>query len=56
MAAKNPITWIIDPTRRLTVVGFDVGDAFEAIAIAVGLAALALLLAFTQLQRRLRVA
>jgi ABC-2 type transport system permease protein len=56
LAAKNPITWIIDPTRRLTVVGFDAGDMFEAIGIAMALASLALLLAFTQLQRRLRVA
>jgi len=55
MAAKNPITWIIDPLRRLTLVGFDLGDMFAAIGIAAVLAGLALLLAFSQLQRRLAV-
>ncbi len=53
MAAKNPLTWIIDPTRRLVVVGFDAGDAAEATAIVAGFAALSLAVAFGQLRRRM---
>ncbi len=52
IAAKNPITWVVDPTRRLVVVGFDAGDAAEAVAITAGLAAAALAVAFLQLRRR----
>jgi ABC-2 type transport system permease protein len=53
LAKRNPITWMIDPTRRLTVVGFSWGDAGQAIGIAAGLAALGVLVAFRSLRRRM---
>ena len=51
--------WLIDPEVfpfYLFVVGFDLGQAFKAIAVSGTLAVFALVLATSQLRRRLRVA
>lgn len=52
-ARRNPMTWIIDPTRELTVTGFDAGTAFQAVGTAAGLALFGVLVAFHQLHRRM---
>lgn len=52
VAAKNPITWIIDPLRRLVVVGFDWGDAAETAGVAAALAVVCVGIAFVELRRR----
>ncbi|MFV2038987.1 MAG: ABC transporter permease, partial [Acidimicrobiales bacterium] len=53
-ARRNPMTWIIDPTRELTVTGFEVGAALRAIGIAAALAVVGVAVAFYQLRRRMR--
>lgn len=52
VAAKNPITWIIDPTRRLSIEGFDWGDTGQALGVGAAFAAFGLTVAFSQLRRR----
>jgi ABC-2 type transport system permease protein len=54
VAQHNPITWMIDGMRYQIVVGFDAKEAFKAIAVAGVLALVALMLASSQLRRRLR--
>jgi hypothetical protein len=56
VAQHNPITWMIDGMRYQVVVGFDATEALKAIAVAGGLAVVALALASGQLRRRLRAA
>lgn len=56
VARRNPITWIIDPLRRLTVFGWDWGDAVQAMLVGLVLAFVASLVALTQLRWRLRTA
>jgi ABC-2 type transport system permease protein len=51
LAARNPITWIIDPLRRLVVVGFDWSDAAETVGVAAALAAVCVGIAFVELRR-----
>ncbi len=53
LAAANPITWIIDPTRRLSVEGFTWADAGQAIGLAAALGAVGIAVAFGQLRRRM---
>lgn len=53
VAAKNPITWIIDPVRRLSIDGFDWGDAGQAIGTSTAFAGCSLAVAFWQLRRRM---
>ena len=53
VARNNPITWIVDPTRRLVIEGFDWSDAASAIAITGALAVVAIAIALTQLRWRL---
>ena len=53
IAEQNPITWVIDPTRELTVVGFDLATAVEAVAVAAGIGAIGVVVAFLQLRRRM---
>lgn len=52
LASVNPITWIIDPTRRLTVEGFSWGDAGQAIGVAGSLAVVGVAVAFRALSVR----
>lgn len=52
LAAKNPITWIIDPARRLSIDGFAWDDTAQALGVSAGLAAVGLAVAFRQLRRR----
>jgi len=56
VAQHNPVTWMIDGMRYQIIVGFDLGQAFKAIAVSGTLAVFALVLATSQLRRRLRVA
>ncbi len=52
-AQRNPITWVIDPTRELVLEGFDLGAAVQAVGVAAGVAMLGVLAAFVQLRRRM---
>lgn len=52
VARRNPITWVIDPARRLTLEGFEWGDVGQAVGIAAAIAAFGLLVGFRQLRRR----
>ena len=56
VAQHNPITWMIDGMRHQVIVGFDGEEALKAIAVAGAIAVLAILLALSQLRRRLRAA
>ncbi len=53
VAENNPITYVINPTRELTVVGFDASTALEAVAIAGAIGLLGVLVAFLALRRRM---
>ncbi len=53
MAENNPITFIIDPLRRMILGGFDVSDAAQAILVSGGLAVLMMLFALWQLRIKL---
>lgn len=53
VAEVNPLTWMIDGARHQVIVGFDVGEAAIALAVAGGLVVLSFWLAIRQLQRRL---
>lgn len=53
VAERNPITWIIDPTRRLAVVDFSWSDLGQALGIAALVAALGIGLAARQMRMRL---
>jgi ABC-2 type transport system permease protein len=53
LAANNPLTWIIDPVRRLIVIEFTWADAARAVAVAGGLAAGGVGVAFLALRRRM---
>jgi ABC-2 type transport system permease protein len=55
VAQHNPVTWMIDGMRYQVIVGFDATEALKAISVAGGLAVFALVLASSQLRRRLRV-
>ena len=52
IARNNPITWVIDPVRRLTVVGFSWSDVGQALAVAGALSVLTVSWAFLELRRR----
>ena len=56
VAQHNPVTWMIDGMRHQIIVGFDATEGLKALAVAGTLAMVAIALALTQLQRRLRVA
>jgi len=56
VAAHNPITFMIDGMRHQVVVGFDLGEAAEAVGVALAILAVGLVLAIGQLRRRLRTA
>jgi ABC-2 type transport system permease protein len=53
IATRNPITWMVDGMRHQVIVGFDAGEAAVSIAVAAGLAVLAILGAQRALRRRL---
>lgn len=53
VAEHNPLTWLINGMRYQVITGFDVGEALQAILVAAALAAVAILLAVSQLRRRL---
>lgn len=54
VASRNPLTPLIDGLRHQVVIGFDAGEAAVSLAIAGALAVGAIMLAGTQLSRRLR--
>lgn len=54
LAERNPITFIIEPLRRMVLTGFDVGDMLQAILVTSCMAALTLTFALSQLQKRLK--
>ena len=54
IAIRSPITWMVDGMRQQVIVGLDWGDAATSLAVAAGLAALAIFGANRALQARLR--
>ncbi len=54
LARHNPITWIVDPTRRLVIEGFDWTDVGSALGITAAFAVASSLLALSQLRWRTR--
>ncbi|MEE9416055.1 MAG: ABC transporter permease [Acidimicrobiales bacterium] len=52
VAKANPITWIIDPLRRLIIDGWSWSDAFASVAVAAALAGLSVIVATRSLERR----
>ena len=53
VARRNPITWVIDPVRRLAITGWSWSDAGQAIGITAALAVATTALAVVFLRRRL---
>ncbi|MGI9601239.1 MAG: ABC transporter permease [Acidimicrobiales bacterium] len=53
IAENNPVTWIIDPVRRLVIEGWDWSDALTAIGLTLALAVLTISWATLALRRRL---
>lgn len=53
VASLNPISWIIDASRRLSVVGFDWTDVGQAIGLCLALATAGIALSVRQLRLRL---
>jgi ABC-2 type transport system permease protein len=56
VAEHNPLTWLINGMRYQVITGFDLGEALQSILVAAALAVLAMLLAVSQLRRRVAVA
>ena len=54
LALLNPVTWIIDATRRLVIEGFSWSDAGRALGISAAFTVGAIALAFAAQRRRLR--
>jgi ABC-2 type transport system permease protein len=53
VAEHNPLTWLINGMRYQVITGFDLGEAMQSILVAAALAVLGMLLAVSQLRRRL---
>jgi ABC-2 type transport system permease protein len=53
VAQANPITWIIDPTRRLLIEGWDTVDALQSLGVPLVASILAIALASRQLDKRI---
>jgi ABC-2 type transport system permease protein len=56
VAEHNPVSWLVEGMRYQIIVGFDLGEALKAIAVAGALAVGGIAFATYQLNRRLRVA
>lgn len=56
VASRNPVTWMVDGMRHQVIVGLDWSEAATSIAVAAGLAVLAIAGANRALQSRLRKA
>jgi ABC-2 type transport system permease protein len=55
VAEHNPLTWIINGMRYQVITGFDLGEAVQSVLVAGALAVVGIVLAVTQLRRRLAV-
>jgi len=53
VAENNPITWVIDPTRRLVISGWSAGDAIQAMAVPAAVTLVTVSLAVRALHRKL---
>jgi ABC-2 type transport system permease protein len=56
VAEHNPLSWVINGMRYQVITGFDGVEALQAIGVSAALAGVAIVLAFTQLRRRLGAA
>ena len=54
LAENNPITWTVDPVRRLVIEGWSATDALQALGVPLLLSVLTISLAIRSLQRMLR--
>tara|TARA_Y100000746_G_C15468185_1_gene435165 strand:+ start:1804 stop:2601 length:798 start_codon:yes stop_codon:yes gene_type:complete len=54
LAENNPITWTVDPVRRLVIEGWSSTDALQALGVPLLLSVLTISLAIRSLQRMLR--
>ena len=53
IARKNPLTWVIDPTRRMAIEGFSWADLGQSLGIVLVIASIGILISIRQLRRRL---
>ncbi|MBT4678210.1 MAG: ABC transporter permease, partial [Acidimicrobiaceae bacterium] len=53
VAENNPITWVIDPMRRLVIAGWSTGDAIQAMVVPAVMALVTVCLAVRALHRKL---
>jgi ABC-2 type transport system permease protein len=53
VAESNPITWVIDPTRRLVISGWSASDALQAMAVPAMVGLITVSLAVWALHRKL---
>jgi len=56
LAEHNPLSWIINGMRYQVITGFDGLEALQAVGVTAALAVATVLIAVTQLRRRLKVA
>ena len=54
LAENNPITWTVDPVRRLVIEGWSTTDALQALGVPLLLSVATISLAIRSLQRMLR--
>ena len=52
IARKNPLTWVIDPTRRMVIHGFTWTDLGQSLGIVLAIASIGIALSIRQLRKR----
>ncbi|MBG02104.1 MAG: hypothetical protein CL470_07530 [Acidimicrobiaceae bacterium] len=53
IARKNPLTWVIDPTRRMAIEGFSWGDLGQSLGIIIAIGSIGIAISIRQLRKRL---
>ena len=53
IARKNPLTWVIDPTRRMVIHGFSWTDLGQSLGIILAIASIGIAMSIRQLRKRL---
>tara|TARA_B100000131_G_scaffold102255_1_gene99258 strand:+ start:1640 stop:2368 length:729 start_codon:yes stop_codon:yes gene_type:complete len=53
IARKNPLTWVIDPTRRITIHGFTWRDFGQSLGIVLAITSIGVTVSIRQLRKRL---
>ena len=53
IARKNPLTWVIDPTRRMAIEGFSWRDLGQSLGIIIAIGSIGIAISIRQLRKRL---